>query len=306
MSRTRLLFAVLAAALVSGPAGAQDAKSDAEALFAAGRELVAAGRVAEGCEKLSASQRLDPALGTLLNLAECHLQLGAATTAWREFKSAAALARQKGDEPRRLLAEQRAAEVEPRLPRLRIRVPDGLRLSGLRLSRDGASLPLAALDVALPVDPGPHSVRVEAPGRAPQSRRVLVPAAPGVTTVLLVLKPTPAHTRRVMVAPSPVWRVTTFTALGLSAVAMGAGTALAVRAVERYGVAESGCTAPPLGCSQSAVELARTAGADADGATVAFVLSGLFASMGVVTWALTAKPVEVVVAPNQVALRGSF
>ena len=73
-------FAV--ALLASGsPAGAQPAplgndRVAAEALFDEGRNLVAAGKIAEACPKFADSQRLDPSPSTLLNLASCWEKLG--------------------------------------------------------------------------------------------------------------------------------------------------------------------------------------------------------------------------------------
>src|SRR5215471_19286696 len=64
----------------------------AEALFRHGRELLDAGKVSEACEKFAASQRADPALGTLLNLAACHEREGRTATAWSEFTDAYAQA----------------------------------------------------------------------------------------------------------------------------------------------------------------------------------------------------------------------
>src|SRR5690349_15059097 len=48
----------------------------ADALFEAGRAAAKRGDFKEACEKFAESERLDPAPGTVFNLAECHNSLG--------------------------------------------------------------------------------------------------------------------------------------------------------------------------------------------------------------------------------------
>ena len=70
--------------LVALPVGAQSNKATAEALFTEGRALATSGKCAEAIPKFQASQKLDPGVGTLLNLAECYEQVGKTASAWAE------------------------------------------------------------------------------------------------------------------------------------------------------------------------------------------------------------------------------
>src|ERR1044071_9787666 len=50
--------------------------AEAEALFRDGRALIKAGKLASGCDRLAASERLESSVGTLLNLGDCREKLG--------------------------------------------------------------------------------------------------------------------------------------------------------------------------------------------------------------------------------------
>lgn len=149
----------------------------AEALFQQGRELLEQERYAEACPKLAESQRLDPKLGTLLNLALCHENTGKTATAWAEYTSAASLARDKEQKEREDFARERAAALRKKLVYvvLRMEAPP----AGVAMKLDDRRIDVAALNVPLPIDPGKHSVTVTAPGKRPWSGEVLVPAQPG-------------------------------------------------------------------------------------------------------------------------------
>ena len=86
----------------------------AEQMFHDGRALIAEHRYKEACDKLEASQRIDPAVGTLVSLGECYSGLGRTASAWLAYRSAIALATQRHD-PRQPAAEERAAALEPQI-----------------------------------------------------------------------------------------------------------------------------------------------------------------------------------------------
>src|SRR5262245_7904147 len=71
------------------PSSAQDAQSQAaEALYRQAKSLMAQEKYSEACEKFSASQALEPGLGTLLYLGDCYERAGRFASALSIFHEA--------------------------------------------------------------------------------------------------------------------------------------------------------------------------------------------------------------------------
>jgi hypothetical protein len=155
------------AALVLCGAGRAHAQSDAaaQALFDEAKALMAKGKNAEACPKLEESQRLDPGLGTLFNLAECLEKTGRIATAWSRYVEVAAGARSAGRADAERVAQGRANALAPRLPKLVIEVSSAENPPGFEVLRDEVRVGAAQYGVAIPVDPGSHRVSARAPGR---------------------------------------------------------------------------------------------------------------------------------------------
>src|SRR6266542_1094605 len=176
MRKFALLFALLAASS-AGDAQAQVDKPTAEALFAEGRRLMAAGNYAAACPKFAASQRLDPGVGTMLNLADCYEKTGMTASAWATFREAASAARGAGSREREQVARERADALEKSLARVNITI-DAKDARDMQVKRDGIALEPAALGTPVPVDPGKHVIEVSAPGKKKWTQTVDVrPAA---------------------------------------------------------------------------------------------------------------------------------
>jgi hypothetical protein len=244
------LLVLLAGARPAWGQSAHDAVA-AEALFDEARALIAQKRYAEACPKLAESQRLDPAGGTLLNLADCHEHEGKTASAWTEFKDALYLSRDSRPD-RVKIAEEHIKTLEAKLARLTLRVAPDARVSGLTLSVDGAPRQDAAWGSAIPIDPGEHRVTASAPGRAAwetkvtiadaEQRAIDVPklaetAPPQATPVPNqgtpaaatpqgeAAKPVPPEPRKVPVAAYAV--------TGAGIVALGVGAVFGVRAITK-------------------------------------------------------------------------
>ena len=162
-----LLLALLSIARHSAAEPRTEDKALATVLFQEGRARMAEGRVPEACSKFEESQRLDPSGGTLLNLALCHEKDARLAQAWSEFGEAIAEARRDQRPDREAAAKEHVLELEPRLSRLTVLVPEAARIVGLRIELDGRELAEASWSLAIPIDGAEHAIRATAPGRAP-------------------------------------------------------------------------------------------------------------------------------------------
>lgn len=126
------------------------------------------------------SYELVPRPLTLLNLAGAYQQIGRlveAAEAYRMFMHEEGItARQRQD------AEEQLAELEPRIPRVRLRIL-GLE-DGDRVTLDEYQLSVAALDELYPVDPGEHTATIERTGH--DARVVPFTATEGVQQDVLI------------------------------------------------------------------------------------------------------------------------
>ncbi|HEX6767013.1 MAG TPA: hypothetical protein VF103_16065 [Polyangiaceae bacterium] len=209
------VLAVVALFSFARPAQAQSQTGVAlaETLYQQARELMSAGRYDEACPKLEESYRLDPATGTLLNLASCHENQGKLASAWFEYLDAVTAARRDARPDRVEFAQGRLAELEPKLSRLTVVVvPEAADTPGLELELDRARIGLAARGVPTPVDPGTHVVEARAPGRKGFKVAVEIGTTPEQKTVTVpVLEmesalpptPTPKHVEPGSPAPPP-------------------------------------------------------------------------------------------------------
>lgn len=275
-----------ALALAASPARAQAPSSNeaaAEALFHEGRALVASGRIEEGCQKLEASQALDPGTGTLIHLADCHEKAGRTATAWARFREAAARAARDGRPELETIAKTRAGELEPKLARLRVDAP-----AGVVVRRGDDEIPPAALGSALPIDPGEYTITASAPGRRPWSTRVRVTPAESSSVVVPALEAASAspelstgHTAADTSAPGSGRRVLGFSVGGLGIAALGVGAVAGFVAIGANDRSKQVCPNDGI-CAD---ERARRDNADARTAatvsTIGVVAGGVLLATGV-------------------------
>lgn len=167
------LFCSFAAPRFSAAQGSN--KAAAEALYQQAVKLFKAEQFGDAAEKFDASQKLDPAIGTLLYLGDCYEKLNKKASAWAAFKEAASLAQSRNDD-REKTAEVRAAALLPQVSHLVVRVADvSLALPGFVLRRDGVEMPPGTLGAPLPMDAGKVELQATATGHTAWTQTVNIP-----------------------------------------------------------------------------------------------------------------------------------
>ena len=160
---------------------AQPVGAEAEVLFREGRDLIAAGKLAEACSAFDESEKLEPAVTTLLNLAACREKLGQLATAWGLFLDAARQTRSASNATNQQLhdvAQARAQKLEPRVSKLTINVPLQSQFDGLEIALGAERVDAGLWNRALPIDGGTYAITARAPGANQWSTQVTVPAQP--------------------------------------------------------------------------------------------------------------------------------
>jgi hypothetical protein len=286
--------------------------SSAESLFQEARKLIEAKRYDEACPKLLESHTLAPAVGTLLNLADCYEHAGKLASAWTRFREGVALAQKNNRPDRERTARSRAEKLEPQLIRLTIRAAD----ANVEIKLDDATIDRAS---PVPVDPGTHTLLVTANGKKPYSTTLSlapnvrapsidVPALANIPTTAGVLEPT-ERAEEPKVSRSAAVRTLGFVTVGVGVGGVALGTVFALRASSKSASAKDHCNG--LQCDTLGVAFASQAKNAGTVSTISFIAGGLFIVGGAFLVLTTprapmAKGVTVSVGPANLLVDGVF
>ncbi len=271
-------------------------------LFKEGRALMASGQYAEACPKFAGSQKLDPGVGTVLNLAYCYERLGRTASAWSAYGTAAVAAHDKGQTERETIARTHAAELERSLVRVTIAVTASTSIpetdsadGAVDVKLDGASIPKNLWGTAMAVDPGHHEVRAAAAGRMPWSSSFDADTAHPATTVTVPVlaiesaPPVPPPPAAASVAPPSArdpqpWRTASFVAGGVGIVALGVGAAFALAAKSQFDDSQSPDECQAGRCNPAGQAAQSRAFTNADVATAAMSAGAVALAGAAILW----------------------
>jgi hypothetical protein len=301
-------LAVAAAPWSARPALAQatgDAAAAATELFQQGRQALLDGRLDVACAQLAESERLDPKVGTLFNLAQCEQRAGRLARALQRWDEALDLARKTADQRADLVAAQRA-ELVPRVPQLSIHAKDR-EGDGARVTvDDGPARSLADLVEPIHVDPGAHVVKVAQSGHADATYSVTL--ADGATAELEIqagpaLAPSVLSTPMQPASASLQWggtqHVVAYVSTGLGLASVAVGTVFGAQAISARN--DPSCNGGV--CStQADAQTQRNGVTTGNVSTGLFIAGGALLAGGVVLW-LTAPRMPAGASPSRSASR---
>ena len=253
------------------PALAESPSKRAAALFKEGRAAMQRDAFAEACPKFAESAKLDPAPGTILNLALCQEALGRIGQALESFRIVIALL--PPDDERVPFAKEHAGALEPRVPRLTLLVPPEVPASAKVLC-DGEEVAHADLGVADPIEPGSHEVTLRIPGE--RDARFPITLVEGERRTLM-LRPRAAPIAQTTIP----WRTVGFVAGGVGVASLAASAITGALVLDKKATVDASCHGTAVCDTQEGVDAASAGGTLAAISTITFLAGAALAGAGV-------------------------
>jgi hypothetical protein len=264
MRRALRQFGGLTAAAVLLVATDAHAGSEAERLFQLGRRASEMGKWATACSLFRESQRLEPAVGTLLNLGDCEEQQNHVAAALDYYQDA--LSRLSITDDRKGPLGLRIEAIEHRSGKLDLKLGDGAPPDSQVLV-DGEKVPAEKRKKPLLLPAGGHLVIVTAVGY--RGSRQQLEVVPMQTKVAQVWPGPPLEATELALAtderPAEIdregrkrnLRIVGYTAIGLGVASAWVGSVTGILAIDRESVRKDNCSADNV-CNQTGVDAARS------------------------------------------------
>lgn len=196
----RAILASLCLSLAATTAAARPSRKElsrARAKFQQGTELEQAGDWSTALTRFRDVGQVKMTPQVRYHIALCEEHIGQLAVALGGYK----LALRGADEVRaksfKTTVQKHIDNLQARIPKLTVKRGAGAEAASIQL--DGVTLGISSIGVAVPVDPGPHTVSAKAPGHEPFSRTISLKEKEK-KTVDIVLKATPAPSTT---APTP-------------------------------------------------------------------------------------------------------
>jgi hypothetical protein len=278
--------------------------------------------------------RLDPAPGTLFNLADCEERAGKLASSWLHWQQLVDTLRSRPNDERLPVAQKHVSDLAPRLPRLRVRWV-GAPPQGATVKRDGVEMGEPSMNNAIPIDPGPHVVEVSAPNRKsktfnvttkeasvtdldialeettptkPETKPIEKPSVvQGETHQGEVQKPIPEQPQQQESSGSPGLSAVGWVSTILGGLLTVGGTLFGVGAIAQKSSVESQCNTEKV-CTPDGASAASSGQAFATASTVMLVAGPILVAAGVTLIIVGGKSsqTKVLASPTSLVIEGRF
>ena len=272
---------ILAVVVMSSLAYAGD-KDKADTLFKQGKKLMAEKKYSDACEAFEQSMKLDPGIGTELNIARCYEEWGKVGRAWNTYKAAEKMAKDAGDS-RADKIDGLINQLDPQVPHLTVHFSKDADTSSVTV--DGA--PVEDLSEPIVLDPGPHKVEYTTAAGAKRSKTIPIERGANLDVNLVDLPPK-AHEKVDHTPPPPPpppppphvtetpdpgksYRLAAYGLGGAGVVAIGVSSYMTLSAKSKYNDAlKSHCGGMTNACDDIGLTQTHDARHEANIATIVF------------------------------------
>jgi hypothetical protein len=275
-------------------------------MFELGRQAATQGQYSTACNLFKESYRLDPAVGTLINLGDCEEHLGHPREALAWYEKA--FSRLSVTDDRMTLVQQRIQAVEKLGARLEIRAGKGAPPE-TKVTLDGELVDAAHMKTSILLPPGNHVVVATAVGyrgsrqgvslKEGEARSLQVwPGPPLEEAVPTFVEAAPDTGRRDREAQASTWRTVGWGAGAAGLASLWVGSVTGLFALDRESIRSKNCTADNV-CNQTGVDAASSGRTLATVSTVTMIAGGVALGVGAyLVLSNRAGAPQTVVAPN--------
>ena len=274
-----------------------------------GYQLAQDGKCEEAIPHFVESLKLDPKAITLINLAACEEKTAKLADALGHWVEARSRAQTEGNAAIQEEAEKKAKALEARIPKLTVVLAGATPDS--EVVRDGVALGAASMGVALPVNPGAHTLVVRAKGHEDTSENVTIAEGENKRVELKLggakgaTAPSGGDTGAASGGTSPL----VYLGFGTAIAGVAVGSIFGIMTLGKGSDAKSAC--PSGACKdQAAVDDAKSGQTLGTLSTIGFLVGGVGAAVGIygLVWGKpkASTSVAVSVGPMGGGLRGTF
>lgn len=311
------LFVLCVAMLTTGTSHAQNHPSFDRAL-----KLMRDSKFEEACPLLETALAAEGTMIVRFRLAECYEQIGKLASALNAYQVVAGEAALSNMKDREAFAKKKAAELEPRVPRLKLIIPPEVgAITGLQITVDGKAIHRTDWGHGVLLDLGPHALAVAGPDYETwtldfslESEREVRSVQVPNRTIATSTPPPPSPNQ-----PQPLpdsgddagggmsaLAIAGIVVLGVGVVLTGVSIGVGVDAKSQYDDTLDGCT--DTDCPPGRQPAQRDAESQANIATALFIVGVAAAAGGALMWILAPSEDDVAfgVGPGGAVLRGTF